>query len=81
MYVQLVPFYVAGCRCSTIVSASIKVNPLVLVKRTWVPLMAGVLTVLLLSFLGNIFSILCPKSLRLISIYQIAISQINGSLF
>ncbi len=37
-----------------IVSASIKVNPLVLVKRTWVPLMAGVLTVLLLSFLKYI---------------------------
>lgn len=25
-----------------IVSASVKVNPLVLVKRTWVPLMSGV---------------------------------------
>lgn len=37
-----------------IVSASIKVNPLVLVKRTWIPLMAGVLTVLLLSFLKYI---------------------------
>lgn len=33
-----------------IVSASVKVNPLVLVKRTWVPLMSGVLVVLALSF-------------------------------
>lgn len=29
-----------------IVSASVKVNPLVLVKRTWVPLMSGVVVVL-----------------------------------
>ena len=33
-----------------IVSASVKVNPLVLVKRTWVPLMSGVVVVLALSF-------------------------------
>ena len=33
-----------------IVSASVKVNPLVLVKRTWVPLMSGVLVVFALSF-------------------------------
>lgn len=33
-----------------IVSASVKVNPLVLVKRTWVPLTSGVLVVLALSF-------------------------------
>ena len=32
-----------------IVSASVKVNPLMIVKRTWVPLMSGVITVLALS--------------------------------
>lgn len=34
-----------------IVSASIKVNPLVLVKRTWVPLMSGVAMVIALSLI------------------------------
>ena len=46
MYVQPVPLHVS----IIIVSASVKVNPLVLVKRTWVPLMSGVLVVLALSF-------------------------------
>ncbi len=41
-----------------IVSASVKVNPLVLVKRTWVPLMSGVLVVL--QCMSNLFRSMSP---------------------